>query len=101
MQSKLKENRNVRVLAENNGNRDGFNIFLEFSGQREFLMHHRHNGLLYARLKDGVTVADARRWRPARKGRRRAGKNGADELQGAVRHLLSVIDSYLHARQSC
>ena len=34
-----KNNRNIRVCAVNNGNRDGFNIYLDFSGQREYLIY--------------------------------------------------------------
>ena len=40
-----KEN-NIKVVAENAGQEHGFNIFIDFSGQREYLMYHRHNGLL-------------------------------------------------------
>ena len=57
----MKENRNVRIKAENNGNKNGFNIYIVFSGHKEFLMHHRHNGLLYGILKDGISISDLRR----------------------------------------
>ncbi len=96
-----RENRNIRVMAENNGNRDGFNIYLDFSGQREYLMYHRHNGLLYGLLKDGVVVADVRRWRPAQMGAGRVGRTGAAQLYDVVNHLVSVIDDYMMDREAC
>jgi hypothetical protein len=42
---------NIRITAHNNQRKPGFNIFLDFSGRLEFLMWHRHNGLLYLLLK--------------------------------------------------
>ena len=98
---KCSENRNTRVIAENNGTKDGFNIFLDFSGQREYLMYHRHNGLLYGLLKDGAVVADVRRWTPSQMGANRIGRNGAAQLYDVVTHLVSVIDDYMMEREAC
>ena len=98
---KYRGNRNIRVLAENNGDKDGFNIFLDFSGQREYLMYHRHNGQLYTMLKDGVIVDDARRWKPSKIHSRRARRNGSAELYDTVNYLISVIDDYLLEREAC
>ncbi|MBQ9521064.1 MAG: hypothetical protein IJR72_00660 [Oscillospiraceae bacterium] len=85
--------RNVRVFATNRDNRDGFNIYLDFSGQREFLFTHRHNGLLYNLLKDGVRTEDLRRWTPRR------GTASGQRLQGMVSHLLTVVDDYAAERE--
>lgn len=93
--------RNLKVIAENNTSKDGFNIFLEFSGQREYLMTHRHNGLLYNYLKDGVEVADVRRLTPGKIGKDVTGKYGAGQLYEKVHYLVSVIDSYLIERAAC
>lgn len=98
---KMKDNRNTRILVENNGNKDGFNIFLDFSGQREFLMYHRHNGRLFTMLKDGMVVDDARRWKPSKKHVLCGGRNGSAELYDTVNYLISVIDDYLLERQAC
>lgn len=89
--------RNVRIIAINNGILDGFNIYLDFSGQREFLMHHRHNGLLYALLKDGIRADELRRWSPA-VGRGSRGRAATDQLKGMVSHLLLVVDDYIRER---
>ena len=98
---KNRSDRNIRVLAENNGNRGGFNIYLVFSGQKEYLMYHRHNGLLYGLLKDGIVIDDVRRWKPSRTGVSRAGKSKASQLYDMVSHLMSVIDDYLTEREAC
>ena len=97
-----KMNRNIRVIAENNGFADGFNIYLDFSGQREFLMFHKHNGLLFSLLKDGICVGDLARWTPWKdndgytyaKSRRRHSK----KLISMVSHLLDVIEAYMEER---
>jgi hypothetical protein len=95
-----KENRNIRVIAENNGNKNGFNIFLDFSGQREYLMSHRHNARLYRLLKDGAVVADVRRWSPAQIGSGRVGRTGYAQLYDIVSHLVTVIDDYMMEREA-
>lgn len=85
--------RNVRVFAQNREGRTGFNIYLDFSGQREFLFTHRHNGLLYNLLKDGVRTDDLRRWTPRRN------TPSCRRLQGMVSHLLAVVDAYAAERE--
>ena len=96
-----KNNRNVRVYAVNNGRNAGFNIYLDFSGQREYLIHHRHNGLLYNLLKDGVSVDDMKRWTPSFLGCVRTGRSGSSRIFNIVGHLLAVIDDYMVERMVC
>jgi len=79
--------RNARLFAVNNG--PGFDIFLDLSGQRRFVVHHRHNGLLYKALHNGVRVDDLRRRRL---------RNPL--LESMVRHLLNVVDSEFPADMS-
>ena len=94
--------RNIRVLAVNNGNRRGFNVYVEFSGQREYLMTHRHNGPMFMLLKDGISYADIKRCNPdkvlalspAWKGRKDSVKVG-----NMIRHLQRTIDEYLVDRE--
>lgn len=93
-----KEIRNIRVLAENNDRKSGFSIYLDFSGRREYLMHHRHNGLLYTLLKDGVAVADVRRMTPAQMKCHRVRGKGFSKFYNSVKHLVSVIDDYMIER---
>lgn len=95
-----KNNRNIRVCAVNNGNRDGFNIYLDFSGQREYLIYHRHNGLLYDLLKDGVAIDDVHRWTPASLGCFHVGRTGSSGLYEVTKHLVSVINDYMLEREA-
>lgn len=94
-------NRNIRVLAENSEGRDGLNIYLDFSGQREYLMFHRHSGFLYNLLKDGVPLVDLRRWKVSavsRRSSRRYHPHRSVIMKNVMDHLLAVIDSYLLER---
>lgn len=96
--------RNVRIYAENLGSRHGFNIYLDFSGQREFLMYHRHNGLTYDVLKDGMSLGELYRLDPyslfrianfSRDSRRRRINQAAHSL----RHITMVVNDYLMERE--
>lgn len=93
-------NRNVMIIAQNNGEKAGFNIYLDFSGQREYLMSHRHNGLLYGLLKDGASLEEMRRLKPARIRGRYARKAKIAKLYGQVAYLVSVIDEYMLEREA-
>ena len=76
------------VIAENNQKRGGFDIYLYFSGQREYLMWHRHNGLLYGLLKDGIKVSDIQRTAKTQR-----------TYSGMLRYLLTVINEYIAERE--
>lgn len=101
----MRENsRNIVVQVENRTDNRGFHVYLNFSGQREYLMTHRHNGLLYELLKDGAVLGDMKRWSMGDI----AGKIGysprsprSDKLKNMVDHLLIVIGDYLYERDAC
>ena len=80
-------NRNIRIIPENNLRCGGFDVYLEFSGQREYLMWHRHNGILYDILKSGIRLDDL--WRMLQK---------KPACKSRIRYLLTVIDEYLDDR---
>lgn len=99
----MKKLTNVRVFAKNNENRDGFNIYVDFSGQHEFLMFHRHDGLLYNMLKDGQTIRQLRDYSPQKYSSRALGSRNsvrkrAEHLSRTLRHLNDVLDEYLEFR---
>jgi len=73
---------NIKVVGVNNYKQSGFDIYLNFSGRRELLMWHRHNGLLYDILRNGIRLNDLRRL-PTHKYK-------------GLRYLLMVIDEYLN-----
>ena len=96
----MKKTTNVRVFAKNNDNREGFNIYLDFSGRHEFLMFHRHDGLLYNLLKDGQSIRQLRDFNPQKysgcsSGARKNVRKRAEHLSRSLRHLNVVLDDYL------
>ena len=96
--------RNTRIIAINNDNIDGFDVYLDFSGHYEYVSTHRHNGILFNMLKDGIILDDFRRsdfykikyssFYRGRKARRRSSKTEC--LMG---HLIKEIDDYLNERE--
>lgn len=81
------QERRIKVVAVNNYKVESkFDIYLEFSGHREWLMMHRHSGILYGILKDGISLNELRRIR---------GQN-----QKRVQYLIKVIDEYLSEEMS-
>ncbi len=96
-------NRNIMVFAENNGYKSGFNVYLVFSGQREYLFTHRHNGAMYNILKDGIRLADLQRG--VRETtlpifcERRSGIADTKQLRNSMRYLMVLIDDYLMDRE--
>ena len=100
---KAKTTRNVRLYAENAEYKHGFNIYLDFSGQREFLMFQRHNGLAYSLLKDGVRVDDLRRIDPYRilaseHISRRSYRRKSDHLTHTLDQIAWAVSDYLEER---
>jgi len=89
--------KNVRIVIENRAG-EGFNIYLDFSGQREYLMSHRHSGILYQILKDGMDLETARRWRVSKE-KSFDGSKTTMKAENAMKHLLCVVDEYLWERQ--
>ena len=89
--------RNVRIYAENLGSRHGFNIYLDFSGQREFLMYHRHNGLTYDVLKDGMSLGELYRLDPYSLFRI---ANYSRDSAHSLRHITMVVNDYLMEREN-
>ena len=84
---------NIRVIAENKDYKPGFIIYIDFSGQREYLMDHRENRLLFKELKGGMNLGELKRWKTSRSYRKSAIK-----LERMMSHLNRVVDSYLAER---
>lgn len=97
--------RNIQVVAENNGNQNGFNVYLVFSGQREYLFTHRHNGAMFGMLKDGIRLADLQRGVRSMNIRALCGRrmciSATRQLLNSLRWLLVVIDEYIEDRTLC
>jgi hypothetical protein len=83
----LKNENRIRVYAVNNYKVEfRFDIYLEFSGKREWLMSHRRNGILFNMLKHGIPLGELRRM------------SGWQKRH--VEYLLKVIDEYLEEEKS-
>lgn len=93
-----KGDKNVRVIVENTGNKSGFDVFLDYSGNREYVMHHRHNGLVYELLKDGVVLDDLRRWKMSSIYKGHARKSFGTKRHKSISHLINVIEDYIAER---
>jgi len=106
-----KLNRNVKIVVDN-GMKDGwFDIYLDFSGTREYLMPHRQNKRLYSMLKDGLRIEELERnatravsdvslsgKRYLRGGinpRLKCRKNQARKLENSISHLVTVANDYI------
>ena len=98
MKTKSKQLNNVKVFAKNRRGVSGFDVMLDFSGQRVFLIHHRHSGLLYLLLEDGMRLDDLRKWKPSKQ-RNKSRQRSQTKLMNMKNHLVKVIDSYL--RENC
>lgn len=88
---------NIMVYAENRENAAGFNVYLGLSGKEEFLMCHRHNGLLYERLKGGISLSELQRMkiRSGEHGRRENKRKRITKTDSSIKYLLKVIDEFL------
>ena len=98
-----KRTNNIRIFAVNSNNTHGFDIYLDFSGQKEYLIHHRHNGLFFGILKDGIYLEDMKRWKPnaaVKNPNRRSRSNASEQLQSMMKHLLLVVEDYILERES-
>ena len=97
--------RNILVIAENNGTSKGFNIYLEFSGQREYLLTHRHNGAIFRMLENGIRLPDLERGIREMDIQLLSGRQTriayTNQLQNSLRYLMTVIDEYIIDREQC
>ncbi len=95
----MKNLKNVTVQAEENANNHGFNVYISFSGQREYVMTHRRNYFIYSLLRDGVDLKDLKRSRPfkvlQKHGFERYGIT-ASKMEKTLTHLINVLDDYLY-----
>lgn len=85
--------KNITLYPENIHGKSGFNIYIDFSGQRELLMTHRHNGALYNVLKNGINLDDLTRYFFKKKSGHQSQFNTREQL--AINHLLKTVDEYL------
>ncbi len=74
------------LSAEKTGN--GLELYLEMNGAEYYLVTHRPDEALWAKLKEGVTVGELRRISTAR-------SSDECELYQASQYLVKIIDDFL------
>lgn len=82
--------KNVKIFAENVDGRAGFNVYLDFSGQREFLVAHRKCAPLFLLLKNGMRMEELERWNRANRRSKISQK-----LSHTVAHLITIASDYI------
>lgn len=92
-------NSNYRILAENSENRSGFDIWVDLPAERHYLMHHRHNAMVYVLLKDSISLGELARWKPenATVVKRYFGGisiRQIDKMTNSVAHVLKTAEAY-------
>ena len=99
----MREN-DIRVFAVKNKSKSGINIYLDFSGQREYVMTRRSNYILYNVLKDGRNLAELRRMRSVVRlsgsERTKSIRTTSARAERSLRFLLKCIDEYLFDRDA-
>lgn len=96
--------RNAKVVFEKNGDKEGFNVYLDLSGQREFITVHKRYGMLYTVLKDGIFLSEMQRKKPIKIFHDHYGKNkrrATASFDNMMNHLSLVVNDYLAYRESC
>ena len=105
------EIKNVRVIAISNRNEDTFDIYIEFSGRKEYLMSHRYYSDIYYTLSKGIRIKELYRIKQkmitskALPGHRynkgkvmtylKEIKNHSRKLENSLNHIIAVAEEYI------
>ncbi|MCR5213046.1 MAG: hypothetical protein K6E10_01390 [Eubacterium sp.] len=94
-----KKSNNTIIIAEKvDYTKNNYNIYMIFSGKKEFLMSHRDDRFLYPVLKEGITLNELRWNKPVKIYSSRGinvNKHVAKEVYGTFNHIIKVVDSYI------
>lgn len=82
--------KNVRIFATSRFEQDGINLYIDFSGQREYLMSYRFNRTLYKYLKRGIPLEELRVLSRARYESRKH-----QAVVHSVKHITRVVDEFI------
>ena len=102
MENKYKYN--VSLTAKRNEKFSGFDIYINYLGNSEYLMHHRHNEILFSKLKDGIAINELERCKQrlvtdvcisGRMSRLKTRKNYSQKIENSINHLINVANEYL------
>ena len=84
---------NIKLYPENIDGKSYFNIYIDFSGKRELLTTHRHNGPLYKLLENGIKLDDLIRYQFKKRSGHQTRYSTSETL--ALTHLLKTVDEYM------
>ena len=102
----------IRIMAKEGRDQNGFDIYIRCGNSEwEYLMSHRRNDRLFRLLckekslcklqkEAQKTMADIankgkKRWIKGRDVRTKKRKNQSKRIEGSIRHVVGVINSYL------
>lgn len=86
----MKDINNIRIFATSRFDRDGINLYIDFSGRREYLMRYRFNWNLYNYLKRGIPIEELRALSRARYESREY-----QAVVHSVKHITRVADEFI------
>jgi hypothetical protein len=78
----------TRIFAQNSGH--GLNIYLDISGRKHPLITRRPSGLLYLWLKNGKTIGELHRIKPAY-------TRANQKLYHYAQHLAKLVEDYFNS----
>ena len=86
----MEEVKNVRIFATSRFERDGINLYIDFSGQREYLMRYRFSRTLYNYLKRGIPLEELRAL-----SREHYETREYQAMVHSVKHITRVADEFI------
>jgi len=88
--------KNIRVVAMKNRDKATANIYLDLSGQRQFVTTLRMSGPLCRMLHNGVRMETLKRWNGESYQKNCPGKYiRKGKLKHSVDHVIRIIDDYI------
>ncbi len=93
--TRISENPNTVIFAKYIDNKAGFSIYISVSGQQEYIMTHRNNTVLYALLKDGISLSELKRIGPKAL-RFTMNRKHTKKSISSIDHIIKVIDEFVN-----
>ena len=88
--------KNIRVVATRTGDQSTANIYLDLSGQRQFVTTLRMSAPLCGMLGGGMRMEDLKRWNGRSYQKNCPGRYvRKGKLKHAVAHVIRIIDDYI------
>ena len=90
MENKYKYN--VSLTAKRNEKFRGFDIYINYLGNSEYLMHHRNNERIFLLLKDGIAIDELERCKQRLV--TKVPMSGHRFMRGTINHRLKKRKNY-------